>query len=303
MDTFADRLCEAITSKRAPCVVGLDPRIEDIPDDFVRACGLSREDGVEACARLVEAYCALTIEAVHDLVPALKPQMAYFERFGSYGMRALENCIDMARSLGLLVLLDGKRGDIGSTSEAYAEAYLARVPRRSFEVDAMTLNPYLGRDSLEPFVRVAQANQKGLFVCVRTSNPGADVVQTFRGGDGTRLYEVVADLVDELGGGAHGTSGFGDVGAVVGATQPEAAGRLRERLPSTLFLVPGFGAQGGSAEVVRACFDVQGRGAIVNSSRAIMFPHRFGERCHAPTREGIRAAAREFVDAVRAVLP
>lgn len=302
MAEFADRLNAAIARHRAPCVVGLDPVLEYIPDEFLRECGLSRSGDLEEQARAIEAYCLLTLEAVHGIVPAIKPQMAYFEIYGSFGMRALERCIETARALDMLVLLDGKRGDIGSTSTAYAKAYLSRTPARPFEVDCMTLNPYLGRDSLEPFVDVALENGKGLFVCVRTSNPGADVVQNQRTEDGRYVYEVVADLVSECNARKLGESGFGSIGAVVGATQAEAAANLRARMPNTLFLVPGFGAQGGSLDTVSACFDGKGQGAIVNSSRAIMYPARFGGVAGETGRAAIRGAAEELVAAVRSVV-
>jgi orotidine-5'-phosphate decarboxylase len=302
MGHFADRLCDAVAEKDAPCVIGLDPVLAYIPDDFVRACDLSRDGDSDERARLIEAYCAMTLEAVHDLVPIVKPQIAYFELFGSAGLRALESCIEMARSLGLMVLLDAKRGDIGSTSEAYAEAYLAKKPARPYEVDALTLSPYLGSDSLTPFVDVALANDKGLFVCVRTSNPGADAVQALITDSGRAVFEVVADMVSAENERAIGASGFGSVGAVIGATQPAAAHKLRARLPHSLFLVPGFGAQGGSLDTVRACFNDAGRGALVNSARAVMFPDRFGAVKHPSTKDGIRAAARDFVGAIRNVL-
>jgi len=303
MAEFADRLNAAILRHRAPCVVGLDPVLEYIPDTFLRECGLSRSGDLEEQARAIEAYCLLTLEAVHGLVPAIKPQMAYFELYGSYGMLALERCIEAARALDMLVLLDGKRGDIGSTSTAYARAYLAREPKRAFEVDCMTLSPYLGRDSLEPFVDVALEHGKGLFVCVRTSNPGADIVQTQRAEDGRYVYEVVADLVSEMNAKKLGESGFGSIGAVVGATQAAAARKLRARMPKTLFLVPGFGAQGGSLDTVGACFDERGEGAIVNSSRAVMYPTRFGGRAAGESdRDAIRGAAQELVAAVRSVV-
>lgn len=299
--SFADRLLDAVIARDAPCVVGLDPVLEYIPDSFLRACGLSREGELEERARIIEAYSLLTLEAVHELVPAVKPQMAYFELYGSYGMRALERCIETARAMGLLVLLDGKRGDIGSTSKAYADAYLARSPARAWEVDALTIAPYMGEDSLAPFVEVAGANDKGLFVLVRTSNKGADATQLPRTEDGRALYEVVADLVQALN--APGAHGYGSVGAVVGATQAEAAGKLRARMPHTLFLVPGYGAQGGSLDTVRACFDAQGRGALVNSARAVMFPARFGGSAgEGPIKDQIHAAARDFVGAIRSAL-
>ena len=302
MTSFSDRLLEAVEERDAPCVVGLDPVLEYIPDAFLRACDLNRDGDLEERARILEAYCLLTLEAVADLVPAVKPQMAYFEIYGSHGMRALERCIETAREMGLLVLLDGKRGDIGSTSRAYAEAYLARTPRRAFEVDCLTLSPYLGEDSLQPFVEVALANDKGLFVCVRTSNPGADATQLLETRDGRLVYEVVADLVRAYDAPSIGARGFGSIGAVVGATQPDAAAKLRARLPHTLFLVPGFGAQGGSLATVRACFTPDGRGALVNSARAVMFPERFGGKRAASDKDAIRAAARDFVGAIRSAL-
>lgn len=299
MATFADRLTARMLEKDAPCVVGLDPVLGYIPDAFLRECDLNREGDLEEQARIVEAYCLMTLEAVHDLVPAVKPQMAYFELFGSYGMRALERCIETAREMGLLVLLDGKRGDIGSTSRAYAEAYLASTPKRAFEVDCLTLNPYLGEDSLAPFVEVALAHDKGLFVCVRTSNLGADVVQQQQVQDGRLLYEVVADLVRDFDAPSVSECGFGSIGAVVGATQPAAAYSLRKRLPHTLFLVPGYGAQGGSLETVRACFTDAGTGAIVNSARAVMYPSQFGSVRTLYVKDAVRAAARDFVGAIR----
>jgi orotidine-5'-phosphate decarboxylase len=296
--SFADRLIEAVIARDAPCVVGLDPVLEYIPESFARECGLDPAGDLEERARIIEAYSLLTLEAVAELVPAVKPQMAYFEIYGSYGMRALERCIETARAMGLLVLLDGKRGDIGSTSKAYADAYLAKQPSRPWEVDALTLNPYLGEDSLAPFVEVALQNDKGLYVCVRTSNPGADATQLQVTQDGRAMYEVVADLV--RGFNDRGAHGYGSIGAVVGATQAAAAGKLRARMPGTLFLVPGFGAQGGSLDTVRACFDAEGQGALVNSARAVMFPDRFGGPRHeSALKDKIHGAARDFVGAIR----
>ena len=302
MTHFADRVVESVLARGAPCVVGLDPVLEYVPDAFLRECDLSREGDLEERARIIEAYCLLTLEMVHDLVPAVKPQMAYFELYGSYGMRALERCVETARELGLLVLLDGKRGDIGSTSRAYADAYLQRQPARAWEVDCLTLNPYLGEDSLAPFVEVALANDKGLFVCVRTSNPGADITQLQRTEDGRALYEVVADLVNDFNRRSVGAHGYGSIGAVVGATQPEAAAKLRARMPECLFLVPGFGAQGGSLATVRACFAEGGRGALVNSARAVMFPSHLGGAPASSPKDAVRAAARDFVGTVRSGL-
>ncbi len=304
MEAFADRLFDAVRQRGNACVVGLDPVVDYLPSEFLRTSGAGDQDEltVEEAAALIERYCLMVLDVVGDLVPAVKPQMAYFERYGSYGMRALERCMQSARERGLVVLLDGKRGDIGSTSTAYAEAYLARSPSRPWEADCLTLNPYLGRDSIEPFVKVAGEAGKGLFVCVRTSNPGAAVVQDLVA-DGARVHEHVADLVAELGKDLVGECGYSSVGAVVGATQPEAAARLRARLPKVPFLVPGVGAQGGSLDAVRACFDSQGLGAVVNSSRGVLYPHRFGSdqsrAASSSPEDAVRGAAEAFVAQVR----
>ena len=303
MARFADRLVSAIEERGAPCVIGLDPVLDYIPDSFVRACDLPREGDLEERARLIEAYCALTLEAVHDLVPAVKPQMAYFELFGAHGMRALERCVETARELGLLVLLDGKRGDIGSTSQAYAEAYLSRRRRARSRSTASRSTPTWAKTASRPSWRWRSPTTR---VCSCVYGPRTRAPTCIAGRARSRTVAPCSrswptwsrrSTTRQLGG-----SGFGSIGAVVGATQAQAARALRERMPHSLFLVPGFGAQGGSLETVRACFTAGGKGAIVNSSRAVMYPMLFGTPRRAASKDGVREAARDFVGAVRGAL-
>ena len=301
---FADRLLEAIDARGTPCIVGLDPAPERMAPAFLAEQGFP--DGLPATAtakqgaELLFAFCAAVIDQVADLVPAVKPQSAYFERYGAAGIDALERVVAHARSSGLLVILDVKRGDIDATSEAYAEAYVGGGPANPLACDCMTLSPYLGEDGLAPFFKACLAHGTGAFVCVKTSNPGAAALQDLRF-DGKPLFQVVADLIAPWVERGRGTSGYSSIGAVVGATYPEQAALLRRQLPSALFLVPGFGAQGGAEEGVRACFNADGRGAVVNSSRAVLYPHLYGQADVAP-RQAIRRAAEQFIARVRACL-
>jgi orotidine-5'-phosphate decarboxylase len=238
------------------------------------------------------------IDAVAPLVPAVKPQMAFFEQLGPHGMAALAQVVCYARDKQLLVILDGKRNDIGSTAQAYAEAYLSGTESGVWGADALTVSPYLGDDSLTPFVDVARRNGAGVFVLVKTSNPGGKLFQDLNVG-GRPLYRQIGDYVERLAVETQGGCGYGLVGAVVGATYPEQANELREAMPHTWFLVPGFGSQGGTARDVAGAFDTQGLGAIVNNSRGIIFAHerreyaeRFGE---ARWQEAIEAATRDMI--------
>jgi orotidine-5'-phosphate decarboxylase len=263
MASFADRLLEKIRAKDSRCVVGLDPRVDQMPD-FVRGHG-------EYAA--ITAFHELVIEAVADLVPAVKPQLAFFEQYGVAGIQAFENTVCAAKKRGLLVIADGKRNDISSTAEAYAHAYLSPDV---FDCDAMTVTPYMGRDSLMPFVEACKKHGKGLFAILKTSNPGSkDFEDQPLEATGRPLYEKIADALNELGEGLVGDSGYSSVGAVIGATFPEEGRRLRELMPKALILVPGYGTQGGSAKAAAECFNDDGLGAIVNSSRGIT--HAFGD--------------------------
>jgi orotidine-5'-phosphate decarboxylase len=287
VEPFADRLEEAIRAKRSPLCVGLDPRLDRTPEDVRRAAG---GDAGEMLLR----FCRDACEAVAPHAACVKPNVAFFEEHGLPGMRAYAALLRDARSMGLLVIADVKRGDMGSTAESYARAHLS--PGGDFEADAVTLNPYLGADALAPFVAQAERAGRGLYVLVRTSNPGAKDLQDLDCG-GAPLFERTAALVRRLGEGRVGRSGLSCVGAVVGATWPEEARRLRALLPQAPFLVPGYGAQGGTAADAAAAFLPEGRGAVVNASRSVLYP---SAPSGAPWRESVAAAAaaaREDLDA------
>lgn len=273
MENFADRLMTKI-KETVPICVGLDPNFSHIPDFLITE---SKTKG-EAVLKFNKGI----IDSVHDLVPVVKPQIAFYEALGLDGMMAYSETVKYARSKGLLVIGDAKRNDIGSTAQAYAEAHFKH---EDFEVDALTVNAYLGTDGIKPFVEKCEQDGKGLFILVRTSNPSASEFQDLNVGVNT-MYQMVAKKVVEWGKGCIGKSGYSSVGAVVGATYPQQASLLRELMPETPFLVPGYGAQGGGAKDVKPCFDSKGLGAIVNSSRGIIFayeqdpkylPQNFGE--------------------------
>ena len=263
---FADRLAAAVREKNTPVLVGLDPRAERLPAAV--AAGSERPDEI---ANAYGEFCHGVIDVVADLVPAVKPQAAFFEQLGPAGSSRLAEVVRYARSRGLIVVMDAKRGDIGSTAEAYAAGYLGTSS--PWGADALTVNPYLGDDSLEPFTARAKENDAGLFVLVKTSNPGGKFFQG-RECDGQKMYEHVGDHIESLSLATVGECGYGIVGGVVGATSsPDELAALRNRMPHTWFLVPGFGSQGGTAAGVAPAFDEAGMGAIVNSSRAIIFAH------------------------------
>ena len=296
---FVDRLIGAIKAKRTPCIVGLDPALERMPESWLQQQGINSKSTIEERAEAVYQYNLMVLDAVADLVPAVKPQSAYYELFGSAGIMALEKTMTAARDRDLLVILDVKRGDIASTATAYAQSYLPKEPKRPYEADALTIVPYLGKDCVEPFFQEAIAWGKGIFVCVKTSNPGASIVQEQKIGD-RYLYEIIADLIKTASDNSLGEYGYSGIGAVVGATYPEAAIKLRQQLPKSLFLVPGFGAQGGKNEGVAACFNKDGLGAVVSSSRAIMYPHMYGSE-HS-NKDTIRQAAIDSIERVRSII-
>lgn len=267
---FADRLILRLRELGHPLCVGLDPHIASIPPLFAQG---SMAPGDERTADAVEAFLAAVIERIAGRVAIVKPQVAFFELLGWRGMRALERLCASARAAGLLVLLDAKRGDIGSTAEGYAEAYLGASA--ALPVDALTVNPYLGFDTLEPFVQAARANGRGVFVLVKTSNPGSGDLQD-REIEGEPLFlRVALGLARSESALLAAKTGWSSLGVVCGAPWPDQARRVREALPRALVLVPGYGAQGGSARASVAPF-VPGpnglEGGIVNSSRAILFP-------------------------------
>ncbi len=267
--TFTEQLTEAVRAKRSPLLVGLDPRWDQLPTPLRESAG---DESPLSKAAVYMQFCRDVIDVVAPLVPAVKPQAAFFEQLGPAGGAALSEVIAYATSKNLLVIVDGKRGDIGSTGVAYAEAYLGRK-QSAWGADALTVNPYLGDDSLEPFVEVAQQRDAGIFVLVKPSNPGGKTFQDLTS-EGTPIYQHVAALVEEQAAKTSTACGYGCVGAVVGATHPEQLVDLRDLMPHTWFLVPGFGAQGADASDVAGAFDAQGLGAIINSSRAIIFAYR-----------------------------
>lgn len=294
---FGDRLIAAVCEKRCPVVVGLDPRWDQLPAPLIT--GITAGDRA-AIARAYFRFCADVIDVVAPLVPLVKPQAAFFEQLGADGMVALAEVIRHARQKGLLVILDGKRNDIGSTATAYADGYLGEAS--AWQADALTVSPYLGADSLEPFVDVAVDRGAGLFVLVKTSNPGSGQFQDLVA-DGRSLYGHVAEFVQELASNTSGEHNYGAVGAVVGATYPEQLGELRAAMPSAWLLVPGYGSQGATARDVAGGFDDEGLGAVVNSSRSIIFAHSrrgYAER-FGPTRwqEAVAAATHEMIDELR----
>ena len=303
MLSFPDRLDAAVRRCGNPVLVGLDPRAASLPEGLLPE-GEKAPLGEQANA--YKRFCFEVIDVVAPLVPAVKPQAAFFEQLGPLGMVALGAIIDRARERGLLVILDGKRNDIGSTATAYAQGILGPGGQSPWGADALTVSPYLGADSLKPFVDVAEERQAGIFVLVKTSNPGGGMLQDLVA-EGKTVHEHVADYVESLAEQTVGKSGYGAIGAVVGATYPRQLSELREKMPHAWLLVPGFGSQGGTARDVAGAFDAGGSGAIVNNSRGIIFAHarspydqRFGA---ARWQEAVEAATRDMIEQLRADTP
>ncbi len=268
---FADRLSKECQRKRSALCVGLDPRWELLPQTIRERYG---GDSIDSVAAAFQEFCLKVLEVVAPQVAVVKPQSAFFEAAGPAGMAALKTVLERARSLGLVTILDNKRNDIASTAEAYADAALAGVQfgrerHHVWGADSLTINPYLGRDAVEPFLKSARRSQGGVFVLVRTSNSGAGQFQDLQC-DGRPVYQHVAAAVRAWTCENLGATGLGDVGAVVGATHPREMKILRELMPEVIFLVPGYGAQGGSASDTAAGFRADGTGAIINSSRGII---------------------------------
>ncbi|MGI6038173.1 MAG: orotidine-5'-phosphate decarboxylase [Limnochordia bacterium] len=271
MINFADRLSAAIEAKNSRVVVGLDPHGDLLPHHLLRQGEETRGTGPAGVAWAIARFNREIIDAVADHVVAVKPQLAFYERWGSLGIAALEETITAAREAGLLVIMDGKRNDIGSTAQAYAESYLGDGPLGS---DALTINAYLGRDGVAPFLK---DQQRGVFALVKTSNPSGGDLQDLDV-DGRPLYYRVAELLTQWGAGAEGRCGYQNIGFVVGATYPEVLAQLRQAFPHNYFLIPGYGHQGGGVEDILPAFDDHGTGAVVNSSRGILFAYGQGGR-------------------------
>ena len=279
---FIDNLIDKIKEKETPVICGLDPNIELIPKKFIHNLYGNKSLTVSEKANLFLAYNKLIIYEVHDLVPAIKPQIAYYEALGIEGIKCLMETIKYAKSKDLLVILDAKRNDIGSTSEAYANAFLSGKESKDFESDCMTLIPYMGYDSMSPFFKTCLQHKKGVFVCVKTSNPGSADIQNLKtdpssGSGGKFIYEIVAEMVNKESQKHIGKYGYSNIGAVVGATFPAEALALRKVMPNSFFLVPGLGSQGGDINMVLSFFNEDKKGAVINFSRAMMYPDIIGD--------------------------
>ena len=291
-----DVLQEKIIAKQNPTVAGLDARIEYVPEHIRKAAFAQYGVGLKGACEAIWQFNVGLIDALCDVVPAVKPQSAYYENLGWQGMEMLERTIRYAREKGLFVIADIKRGDIGSTAAAYAEGWLSGAPIegqvfKSFDADCVTLNGYMGADSVNPFLKVAGERDKSVFILAKTSNPGSGELQNVAAGEGDTVYGLMADLIEKWGAGTEGKYGYIRAGAVAGATYPEELQKLRARMPHTFLLVPGYGAQGGTAEDVQYAFQENGRGAVVNSSRGIICAWQKTGKNGADYQEAARAAA------------
>ncbi|HEY9060419.1 MAG TPA: orotidine-5'-phosphate decarboxylase [Pseudobacteroides sp.] len=273
---FIDLLIDSIKEKDNPTVVGLDPKMDFIPQ-FIKQKAF-KEHGVNlkgASQAIIEFNKGL-IDALYDIVPAVKPQLAYYEMYGIEGLVAFNETVKYAKEKGMIVIADGKRNDIGSTAESYSAGFLGKtiisedVTQPIFDVDALTVNPYLGVDGIKPFMDDCKKYNKGIFVLVKTSNKSSGQLQDILTDKGKSIYEIVAELVEDWGKSLRGKYGYSSVGAVVGATYPNQAKILRKAMKHAYILVPGYGAQGGTARDVAHSFNGDGLGAIVNASRSIM---------------------------------
>lgn len=289
-----DRLIDKIIQMKNPTVVGLDPKLEYVPDFIKSKYFLQDGETLKAAAKAIFKFNQAIIDEIYDIVPAIKPQAAYYEMYGYFGMKTLEKTIKYAKLKGMYVITDGKRNDIGATMEAYTTAHLGAVKVGDNEIepfgaDALTVNGYLGTDGISPLLEICKEKDKGIFVLVKTSNKSSGELQDRLMGD-VPLYRVMGDMCENWGSSQIGKYGYSSVGAVVGATYPQQLSELRNELKHTMFLVPGYGAQGGGAEGIAGAFDENGLGAIVNSSRAIMCAYK-KEGC--PDTEFAKAARRE----------
>jgi len=272
-----DRLINEINKKQNPTVVGLDPRLDMVPnfikEEFFEKYGKTPK----AVGKIFYKFNKQIIDSIYDIVPAIKPQIAMYEQYGPEGIESYIRITEYAKEKGLIVIGDVKRGDITSTAEAYANGHIGmpQIEGELYDIykqDAITLNPYLGFDSIEPYIKYCREYDKGLFILVKTSNPNSGEIQDLETNEG-KLYEKVGRLVSKWGEELIGESGYSQIGAVVGATHPDQAENLRKLMPNTYFLVPGYGAQGAKAGDLKGYFNKDGLGAIINSSRGIIGAH------------------------------
>ena len=271
-----DNLIEKIKETNNPTVMGLDPRYDMIPE-IVRN---KYSNDLEGISKAILEYNKELIDNTYDIIPAIKPQLAFYEMFGIEGMKVFKETCKYAKEKGMIVIADAKRGDIGSTAKGYSNAYLGQTPIGEEDIsvfdniDFLTVNPYLGVDSITPFVEDCIKYDKGIFVLVKTSNPSSGELQDLKLENGKTVYEHVASLVEKWGETLRGKYGYSSIAAVVGATYPEQLKEIREKAPHTYFLIPGYGAQGGKAEDIALGFDKEGLGGIVNASRSLMCAYK-----------------------------
>lgn len=299
-----DRLIEKIVEKQNPTVAGLDPKLSYIPDFIKEEAFAKYGKTLEGAAEAILVYNKALIDALCDIVPAVKPQAAYYEMYGWQGVRALTETIAYAKSKGMFVITDGKRNDIGTTMEAYATAHLGvtdvdGTEAAAFGADALTVNGYLGADGIVPVINVSKKMDTGMFVLVKTSNPSSGELQNLELEGSETIYLHMGNLCEEWGKELMGKYGYSGVGAVVGATYPQQLTELRKELTHTFFLVPGYGAQGGTAKDIAGAFDSNGLGAIVNSSRGIMCAWQNEDGCKP---EDFAAAARREAEKMKKLL-
>lgn len=301
-----DLLVKKIKEKQNPSVAGLDPVLSYVPQYLREKAYKEYGQNLKGACEAIWEFNKGLIDALYDVVPAVKPQSAFYEMYGLNGEEVLHRTIEYAKEKGLYIILDVKRNDIGSTAEAYSKAYLGSVDIDGVNVepcpvDCVTVNPYLGTDGIKPFVDDCKALDKAIFALVKTSNPSSGELQDMIAGD-KHVYEHVAELVNKWNEDTIGQSGYGAVGAVVGATYPEQATVLRSIMKNSYFLVPGYGAQGGGAMGVKPCFNDDGLGAIVNSSRAIMCAYKKGDWKEEEFAEAARAEAIRMKEDITGVL-
>lgn len=270
-----DRLIDKIKETNNPTVMGLDPRYDMLPK-----CVTSKySQDLEGAAKAIIEYNKALIDATYDIIPAVKPQIAFYEMFGIPGMKAFQETCRYAKEKGMVVIADIKRGDIGSTAQGYSNAFLGKTPigdieESIFDVDFVTVNPYMGTDCVKPFIEDCKKYDKGIFILVKTSNPSSGELQDLKLENGNEVYKQVTDLVEKWGEDLRGKYGYSSVAAVVGATYPEQLKQIREIAPHTYFLIPGYGAQGGKAEDIKLGFDSNNLGGIVNASRSLMCAYK-----------------------------
>lgn len=289
-----DKLIKKIKEKNSPIVMGIDPRYEMIPDTIKSKYPKDLAGFAEASIEFAKKL----IDATYDIIPAIKPQLAYFEMMGPHGLDAFRKIVEYAKSKDLIVIADAKRGDIGTTSQGYANTFLGETSlddysEKIYDADFVTVNPYMGTDCVKPFIEDSKKYGKGVFVLVKTSNKSSGELQDLKLENGNKVYEQVATLVEEWGKDLIGEYGYSSISAVVGATYPEQLKEIRKLAPHTFFLIPGYGAQGGKAEDIALGFDENGIGGIVNASRSLMCAYKSDRWKDVYTEE-------QFVEATRA---